>query len=170
MTSFFVPVFERLITFPMFTIAAINGHCFAGAMALAMACDYRVMTDGSERRAWMCMNEIDFGAAPSPYISAIIRSKIIDKQIMRKILSEGHRFTPTEALNAGLIDAVAEGGGTEKVIALATETADKVATHAKMGVWGSIKKHMYRDVLDLGHLNLRMVHPPEMDSLFKARL
>lgn len=27
-------------------------------MILAMACDYRVMTDGSKRNAWMCMNEV----------------------------------------------------------------------------------------------------------------
>jgi enoyl-CoA hydratase/carnithine racemase len=40
------------------TIAAINGHCFAAGMILALCCDYRVMTDGSERNAWMCMNEV----------------------------------------------------------------------------------------------------------------
>jgi enoyl-CoA hydratase/carnithine racemase len=25
---------------------------------LALCCDYRVMTDGSKRKAWMCMNEV----------------------------------------------------------------------------------------------------------------
>ena len=40
-------------------IAAVNGHSFAGGMVLAMACDYRVMTDGSKRNAWMCMNEVN---------------------------------------------------------------------------------------------------------------
>jgi acetyl-CoA carboxylase carboxyltransferase component len=40
------------------TIAAVNGHCFAGGYILAMACDYRVMTDGSKRNAWICMNEV----------------------------------------------------------------------------------------------------------------
>lgn len=40
------------------TIAAINGHCFAGGMMLSLACDYRVMTDGSERNTWLCMNEV----------------------------------------------------------------------------------------------------------------
>jgi enoyl-CoA hydratase/carnithine racemase len=39
------------------TVAAINGHCFAGAFMFALTCDYRVMTDGSKRNAWMCMNE-----------------------------------------------------------------------------------------------------------------
>lgn len=27
-------------------------------MILALSCDYRVMTDGSKRNAWMCMNEV----------------------------------------------------------------------------------------------------------------
>ncbi len=40
------------------TIAAINGHCYAGALMLALVCDYRVMTDGSSRHAWLCMNEV----------------------------------------------------------------------------------------------------------------
>lgn len=40
------------------TVAAINGHCFAGGMMLALCCDYRVMTDGKKRNAWMCMNEV----------------------------------------------------------------------------------------------------------------
>lgn len=74
----FDPMMTRLITFPSVlsmrlifantqyayfndpvpTIAAINGHCFAGGFVLAQACDYRVMTDGSSRNAWLCMNEV----------------------------------------------------------------------------------------------------------------
>lgn len=48
------------------TIAAINGHCFAGGFMLALCCDYRVMTDGSRRRAWLCMNEVLFASSPLP--------------------------------------------------------------------------------------------------------
>ena len=40
------------------TIAAINGHCYAGGLMLSLVCDYRVMTDGSSRNAWLCMNEV----------------------------------------------------------------------------------------------------------------
>lgn len=43
------------MTFPLITIAAINGHCFAGGMLLALCCDYRLMTTG---RGWMSMNEV----------------------------------------------------------------------------------------------------------------
>ena len=47
-----------IVTYIVPVIAAINGHSFAGGMILAMACDYRVMTDGSKRNAWMSMNEV----------------------------------------------------------------------------------------------------------------
>ena len=75
----FNPMLRRLLTFPslskllnfvlaadltMFspvpTIAAINGHCYAGGLMLSLVCDYRVMTDGSSRNAWLCMNEVRF--------------------------------------------------------------------------------------------------------------
>lgn len=44
--SVFDPVMYRLLTFPLVTIAAINGHAFAGGMILAFCCDYRVITGG----------------------------------------------------------------------------------------------------------------------------
>jgi len=40
------------------TIAAINGHCYAGGLMLSLVCDYRVMVDGSVKNAWLCMNEV----------------------------------------------------------------------------------------------------------------
>ena len=52
------------------TIAAINGHCFAGGFALALLCDYRIMTDGSQRNAWMCMNEVLSSSILPPYFPA----------------------------------------------------------------------------------------------------
>jgi len=51
-------------TYSVPTIAAINGHCFAGGVMLALCCDYRVMTDGSRRRALLCMNEVLFTSYP----------------------------------------------------------------------------------------------------------
>lgn len=53
------PVILRLLSFPLLTVAAINGHCFAGGFLLSLACDFRLMREELEgRRAWCCMNEV----------------------------------------------------------------------------------------------------------------
>lgn len=51
----FYAVLERLLTADFATIAAINGHAFAGGLVLAMAHDFRVMRGD---RGWLCMNEV----------------------------------------------------------------------------------------------------------------
>lgn len=60
----------RCLAISVPTIAAINGHCFAAAMMLALCCDYRVMTDGSKRSAWMCMNEVSRARRTELFIAA----------------------------------------------------------------------------------------------------
>lgn len=55
-TPIFFTVYRRLLTFPIPTIAAINGHAFAAAFAVAMGHDYRVMNGN---RGFLCMNEIE---------------------------------------------------------------------------------------------------------------
>ncbi|KAI0032518.1 ClpP/crotonase [Vararia minispora EC-137] len=146
-TDLFDPFLMRLLTFPMPTIAAINGHCFAAGFMLSLACDYRIMTDGSKRNAWMCMNEIDFGANwPSSFI-CLARAKVPQHVVLRKIALEGHRFTPREALDAGLLDAIVTGG-TEIVLEHSIALAKEKAVKARSGAWGLIKSGLYRDVAE----------------------
>lgn len=92
---------QRLLTFRLPTVAALGGHTFAGAFALAMAHDYRVM---NSQRGFMCMNEIAFGAHIPAAMSAVVRAKVGDPRVLRKIFLEGHRFAGPEALAAGLVD------------------------------------------------------------------
>jgi Delta3-Delta2-enoyl-CoA isomerase len=120
------------------TVAAINGHCFAAGAIVALACDYRIMTDGAERRAWMCMNEVDFGAAWPVSFAALVRAKV---SAIRSLALEGHRFTPPEARDAGLVDEIVSGG-TLGVLKRAREIAEEKAPKARQGVWGVIKVHL----------------------------
>lgn len=155
------PLFARLLTFPIPTIAAINGHCFAAGMMLALACDYRVMTDGSRRRAWLCMNEVHFGAPWPLSFTAILNAKVSEPTVRRRIALEGHRFTPSEALTTGLVDRIASCSGTgtelgtENVLTEAMKFAKEVSVLPKTGVWGTIKAFLYRDCLESVGLDAR---------------
>ncbi|THG97668.1 hypothetical protein EW145_g7571 [Phellinidium pouzarii] len=166
----FNPLLARLLTFPIPVIAAINGHCFAGGFMLALACDYRVMTDGRERRAWCCMNEIHFGAPWPASMAALVRVKISDARTLRRLALEGHRFTPQEALEGGLVDVIAGGGTSDVVLAAARTFASDKVQNAKTGVWGLIKKEFYRHTLEDIAQDYRQIMPLQEQASARARL
>jgi len=153
---------KRLLTFPVPTVAAINGHCFAGGMMLALCCDYRVMTDGEKRNAWMCMNEIHFGSPWPPSFTSTLRVKVGDANLHRRIALEGHRFTPNEALAAGLVDHIVPGDSAEAVLRKAREVAESVDSLAKGAAWGLIKADLYRDAI--GTFGLPSRPPPDPEA------
>ncbi|KAF9561946.1 ClpP/crotonase [Agrocybe pediades] len=165
----FNPMLTRLLTFPIPTIAAINGHCYAGGLMLSLACDYRVMTDGSSRNAWLCMNEVHFGAPWPLSFTAILMAKIGDHRLHRKIALEGHRYTAPEALADGLLDYIVKGN-TADILAKAEEVADRVSGNAASGVWGLIKSNLYRDALRTIQKDIRLVNPLIDDAAARSRL
>ncbi|KAG0708185.1 ClpP/crotonase-like domain-containing protein [Suillus ampliporus] len=168
------PLLARLLTYPIPTIAAINGHAFAAGMMLSLACDYRIMTDGSRRRAWMCMNEIHFGAPWPLSFTAILNAKVGSPVTRRRVALEGHRFTPSEALREGIVDRLANstgksvGNGTEEVLEGAMKLANEVKMLASRGVWGAINTYLYKDCLEVLYSDTR-AHEVELPNR-KAKL
>lgn len=143
--DFFNPVIVRLLSYPIPTVCAMNGHTFAAGLLLAMACDYRVMTSG---KAWASMNEIHFGAPLPRAFAALFNAKAASPAIVRKVYLEGHRFVPKEMLELGLVDELSEPG-TEKVLAKAMELGARWAPHAGTGVWGLHKREIYKAAIEL---------------------
>ena len=70
--------------------------------------------------------------------ASVLRAKVGDHRLHRKIALEGHRFTPKEALAAGLVDHLVTGNAAD-ILAKAEQLADEVSVNAKEGVWGLIK-------------------------------
>ncbi|KAF5359355.1 hypothetical protein D9756_003332 [Leucocoprinus leucothites] len=165
----FNPLLARLLLFPIPTIAAINGHCFAGGFMLSLACDYRVMTDGSKRNAWLCMNEVHFGAVWPLSFTAILKAKVGNHALQRKVALEGYRFVPSEAHSLGIVDHLVNGN-TAAVLAKAEETADHISINASTGVWGLIKADLYRDTVENIRKELRATSSIIADNAAKARL
>jgi enoyl-CoA hydratase len=59
----------RVFTSPRLTVAALNGHTFAGGMILGLCCDFRIAAEGPFKFA---LNEVPVGIAmPSAYIEIL---------------------------------------------------------------------------------------------------
>lgn len=97
--------------------------------------------------------QIHFGAPWPMSFVAVLNAKVSDPAVRRRIALEGHRFTPSEALAAGIVDRLASsseastGLGTENVLKEAMKLAKEVSALPKEGVFGSIKTFLYSDCL-----------------------
>ncbi|MFD4407000.1 enoyl-CoA hydratase-related protein [Nocardia sp. NPDC058499] len=96
-------LFARILTFPLPTVAAVNGHAFGAGAMLAIAHDYRVMRDD---RGYYCFPEVDINIPFTPGMAALIQAKL-SPQTAVTAMTTGRRFGGPEALAAGLVDATA---------------------------------------------------------------
>ncbi|KAJ2785988.1 hypothetical protein H4R18_000203 [Coemansia javaensis] len=146
--AFYVPylrMLARLLTFRLPTVAAINGHAFAGGCMFAMAHDYRVMRAD---RGWIAMNEVDIGIPLIPGMAAIVKCRITQTNYMRDCLLGGHRFRAADALAGGFIDAAVPE---DKLLDRALEYAVALAPKAS-GLTSKlhlIKGEIYREAVIL---------------------
>ncbi len=72
----------RILGSPVPSVAAINGHAFAGGAMLAAAHDYRVMR---EDRGFFCLPEVDLGMPLAPGMAALLNAKI-HPHVLRDLL------------------------------------------------------------------------------------
>jgi enoyl-CoA hydratase/carnithine racemase len=83
---------RRLLTYPLITIAAINGHAFAGGAIMACAFDFRFMrTD----RGYFCFPGVDLGIAILPGMDAILKKALPAPMVLEAQLT-GKRYTALE--------------------------------------------------------------------------
>jgi len=132
-------LFSRLLAFPAPTVAAINGHVFAGGAMLAMACDWRVMR---EDRGYFCLPEADIGLVFVPGMNALLVGKM-SAVAARETMLTGRRFGAAECLELGVVDAVAPE---DEVIRVASSLVEPLAPKSKF-VQQGIKQGISQDAI-----------------------
>jgi enoyl-CoA hydratase len=88
----------RVFLSPRRTVAAVNGHAYAGGLILALACDARVLARGPAR---FSLIEVPIGIAiPSSYVE-VVRHALGDRVTAEAAL-EGRLYDVDEAVAAGI--------------------------------------------------------------------
>ncbi len=92
----------RILLYPAYTVAALNGHTFAGGALLSCAFDYRVMRDD---RGYWCMNEAEIGLTLDTKLWSIINHRL-PRAAAIVAATTAKRFTGPDALAAGIVEAI----------------------------------------------------------------
>ena len=117
MSTAFGRAFEVLSQFRGLSIAAINGYAMGGGLEVALACDLRI----AESQAQMALPEAAVGLLPCAGGTQNLAWLVGEGWAKRMILC-GERVTAQQALDIGLVEAVAEQG---QALAKAMEWAKK---------------------------------------------
>lgn len=128
-------LFARMLAFPMPTVAALQGHTYAGGLIFALAHDLRVMR---EDRGFLCLPEVTFAGVFTPGNTDLLRARMTP-QVAHRAMILGHRFAAPEALACALIDEVSPE---DALLTRAVALAESLGGHDRAGVVG-LKRSIY---------------------------
>jgi enoyl-CoA hydratase/carnithine racemase len=133
-------LFARVLSLPMVTVAALQGHTFAAGAMLSLCHDLRVMR--ADRGYW-CLPEADINIPFSAGMGALIQSRLTP-QTAHEAMVTARRFGGVDAYAKQIVDeALPEPEVRERAIALAGQHAAKAGPTLQ-----TIKTGMYASVLD----------------------
>lgn len=132
-------LFARILTFPLPTVAAVNGHAFGAGAMFAPAHDFRTMRAD---RGYYRFPEVDINIPFTPGMAALIQAKLSPQDAV-VAMTTGHRYGGDDALAARLVDAIAPD---DEVVGAAIERITPIAGKDR-GTLGAIKTTMFAPVV-----------------------
>jgi len=130
-------MFAKVLTLPVATVAAVNGHAFGGGAMLAMAHDHRVMRDD---RGYFCFPEVDILIPFTEGMAALIQAKVTPQTAVES-MTTGRRYGASDAVARGLVDAAAPA---DDLVRVASELVAPMAGKDRRTL-GRIKQVMFAD-------------------------
>jgi len=107
-------------------IAAVNGHCLAGALEMALACDIRICSENAS----FGLPEVSRGIMPLAGGSQRLPRLVPFSMAMQMMLS-GKPIDATEALRTGLVNSVVP---LADLLTVARQLAETIAANAPLAV------------------------------------
>lgn len=131
----------RCLTFPMITVAALNGHVFAAGAMFALAHDFRLMRSD---RGFFCLPEADIKLPFTKPMDALIRARL-PKVTAHEAMCTAKRYGALDAVERQIIhQAVAE----HEVLPTAVELAESMSAKDRATLV-AIKRRMYAEVIEI---------------------
>ena len=132
-------LWARVLALPVPTVAAVNGHAFAGGAMFTQAHDHVLMR--SDRGYW-CVNEVQLKLPLAPGMQAILQHRL-PANTFRKAILTAHRFDGPAALAGGIVDELHDD---DALLPRACELAASLAPTSD-AILGRLKEDLYADVL-----------------------
>jgi enoyl-CoA hydratase/carnithine racemase len=132
-------MWARVMSLPIPTVAAVNGHAFAGGAMFSLAHDHVLMR--ADRGYWS-VNEVLLRMRLTPGMQAILSGRLTLPTARRAILT-AHRFDGPAALAGGIADALHDE---EALLPQAIELAQSLAPTAHP-ILGVLKEDLHAAVL-----------------------
>lgn len=141
----FMEAFDRLLgrilIAPFVTVAALNGHTYAGGALLALAFDYRVMRSD---RGFFCLPSVDIGIPFSRGMTELITAKL-PQPTAHDLVVSCRRIAAREALHLGAINRAEEQ---HNVLPVSMEMAHAYADKDPATLT-TVKRRMHHDAAEL---------------------
>ena len=112
----------RLFTYPRPTVAAVNGHAFAGGLITAAVCDHRIAVDDDQAR--FGLNEVPIDI-PMPAVYVRMLAYAWGEPVAARASLLGEIFTAQQAHQQGMFhDLLTTEQLLDRAVAIAEQTPD----------------------------------------------